>query len=381
MSELQTERSSWDARLTLGGLVLVALAGLVIGWGRGQLPQRPANTDVGHHQTAPDLALYATIIADVRGGRDYYDAARERIPQFGFPIASPLNWRLPTYAWLLSRLPNKCWIQAVLLLLGMTGLGLTFHAERSRTSIGQAAFTTLLMFGVFRWVLDGEAYLAQEVWSGVLVMISLAAYARGNPTGSDEPARFAIGWRGLAIAAGTAALLFRELALPYCLAGFTLALWRRRWIEACFWCIGLLAFVDLAVWHVLQVQNHLGSAGAASGGGLSQWLRFGGLDFVLLTTRMNSLLFAAPAAILWLYVVGALFGLAQRKDAAGHVSCLAALGYVAAFAVVGRPENFYWGLLAAPLLAWGAGQAPTALAKAWRQAAPGQPAAVPATGQ
>ena len=88
--------------------------------------------------------------------------------------------------------------------------------------------------------------------------------------------------------------------------------------------------------------------------GLSQWLRFGGLDFVLLTTRMNSLLFAAPGWLLWLYVLVALVGLSRDRSQASEVACVAALMYLLAFAIVGRPENFYWGLMPAPLLAWGA---------------------------
>src|SRR4029453_9358256 len=100
-----------EARVTLILLGILALAGFIVGWGKGNLPQRaPRDVTAATKGTTPDLALYQAVIADVRSGRDYYDAAHERIPQFGFPIRSPLNWRLPTYAWLLAVLPNKCWI-------------------------------------------------------------------------------------------------------------------------------------------------------------------------------------------------------------------------------------------------------------------------------
>ena len=59
------------------------------------------------------------------------------VPRYGFPIASPLNWRLPTYAWLLSRLPNQCWIQAVLLLLAVGGMWLAFVAESRRAVLAR----------------------------------------------------------------------------------------------------------------------------------------------------------------------------------------------------------------------------------------------------
>ena len=114
-----------------------------------------------------------------------------------------------------------------------------------------------------------------------------------------------------------------------------------------------MAFFALLAWHVGQVKAQLAGSEVAAGAGIAQWLRFGGLDFVLLTTRMNSLLFAAPGWLLWLYVLLGLLGLCRGRDETSQVACVATLLYLTAFAVVGRPENFYWGLLAAPLLVWG----------------------------
>src|SRR5438034_9071606 len=104
-----------DGRLkyALWGTLLVV--GTLLSVGRGGLPVRDAaESHAAADGVAADLALYRDVIADVRTGRGYYEAARERIPQYGFPISSPLNWRLPTYAWLLSRLPEEPWIQAAL---------------------------------------------------------------------------------------------------------------------------------------------------------------------------------------------------------------------------------------------------------------------------
>ena len=362
MAPITPDRSQRESRVTLACFGLIALVGVVAGWGQGKLPRRGPRPAIAEtNSTTPDLALYQSVISDVRQGRDYYDAAHERIPQFGFPISSPLNWRLPTYAWLLSLLPNKCWIQGVLLLLGIAGLWLTYAAERLTLDVLPAAFTTLVMFGVFRWVLDGDAYLAQEVWAGVLIMISVAALRLGENSWK---------WRVLAASAGIAALLFRELALPYCLVAGGLALWQRRYWEAALWGKGLVGFGLLLVWHVLEVRAELAEDGLTGGGaGLAQWIRCGGIDFVLLTARMNSLLFHWPAAILWLYLLLSLIGLANRIDFASRVCCLAALLYVVAFAIVGRPENFYWGLMYAPLLPAGASAGLVALARDWRQAA------------
>ncbi|HEY2415549.1 MAG TPA: hypothetical protein VGI40_25125 [Pirellulaceae bacterium] len=353
-------------RLPLIVFGLIALAGLALGWHKGRLPQREpvaVGTVIGS-DIAPDLALYREVIREVRHGRDYYDVARETIPAYGFPIASPLNWRLPTYAWVLSRLPNKCWIQLVLLLLALGGMWLTFVASSRRNSVGLAALTTFLMFGVLRWTFDGYAYLAQEVWASVLIVISLALL-RWDNVGWDKDAQHPPAHRSqpsisrwLAIAAGIAALLFRELALPYCGISFLMSAWKRRWWEAAAWAAGITLFFAFFAWHVAQVKAQLAGTeiAAAGGAGLSQWLRFGGLDFILLTTRMNSLLFAAPSWLLWLYVLLALMGLGRSRNESSQLACLTALAYLVAFAIIGRPENFYWGLMPAPFLAWGGGE-------------------------
>jgi hypothetical protein len=305
---------------------------------------------------SPDLALYSEVIREVHTGRNYYEVAREKIPSYGFPVASPLNWRLPTYAWTLSCLRCGGQIQLLLIAFSIFALALSFTAHCRTSSVGLAAVATFLLFGVVRWAIDGYAFLAQEPWAATLMLISLAAgsLAGGSPTKS-------IGWRVLSIAAGIAALLFRELALPYCAAACVLAAWNRRWLEMAAWTAGIALFFAFFAWHVAQVKAQLAGLDVAASADLAQWLRFGGLDFVLLTTRLNGLLFAAPGWLLWLYLLLALVGLSRGNDETSRIACLASLGYLLAYAAIGRPENFYWGLLPAPLLAWGITQAPRAL--------------------
>jgi hypothetical protein len=394
--------SVWQAVLP-GVLALIVLAGLALGWDKGQLPRRkqPAiPVAEAASATAPDLALYREMILSVRGGANYYAAAREAIPRYGFPIASPLNWRLPTYAWLFARLPNQCWIQAVLLVLAVGGMWLAFVAESRRSSVGQAGVTLFLLFGVIRWTFDGEAYLAQEVWAAVLLVISLSAHAlaagwdKSAPAAAGPPiaksfswwagarsARWShstrrASWRCLAVVAGLLALFFRELAMPYCGIACLIAVWNRRWVEAAAWAAGIVLFLGFFAWHIGQVRMQLAGTEVVAAAGLSQWLRFGSLDFVLLTTRMNSLLFAAPACLLWLYLLTALLGLSQRRDETSQLACLTALAYLVTFAFVGRPENFYWGLMAAPLLPWGIAHAPRAIRELWTTTALGSVGAV-----
>ena len=349
---VNTALPSASDRLWLAGLALVTVAGLALAWNRGQLPQRePTAPTATANPTAPDLDLYRQVVAEVRGGRPYYAAAREQIPAHGFPIASPLNWRLPTYAWLFALVPGPRWIQAALVLLSIAALAATFVAQKRDGGAAPAIATMLLLVGVVRWALDGDAYLAQEPWAATLIALSLAMHALGGR------------WRAAAVATGIAALLFRELALPFCGIACLSAAWNRRWRESAGWAAGIVLFFAFFAWHVAQVRAQLTEIAAPGGAGLVQWLRLGGLDFVLLTTRMNGLLFAAPAGVLWLYLLAALAGLAARTDETSRLACFAALAYLLAFAVLGRPENFYWGLLPAPLLAWGAAHAPAALAR------------------
>src|SRR5438874_639214 len=123
--------SPGEARFTLAMLVIFALVGIGLGWNKGQLPHpiEPIAAARDEAEISPDLALYRDVIAEVRSGRDYYAVAGENIPHYGFPIGSPLNWRLPTYAWLFSWLPGPAWIQAALVALSVVALGLAFVAQ------------------------------------------------------------------------------------------------------------------------------------------------------------------------------------------------------------------------------------------------------------
>src|SRR5262249_39245592 len=65
-----------------------------------------------------------------------------------------------------------------------------------------------------------------------------------------------------------------------------------------------------------------------------------------------------------------LLGWAGWRTASGLRGGLTLAGYVAAFLVVGNPAfNCYWGLVDAPLFAFGLLWAPAALRDAWRVAA------------
>lgn len=337
-------RSPWDGVWLL--LVLVGmLVSLLIQDRPAVAPPRPPASTAGG--LSADLALYRDLVQEVRQGRDYYEVARVRIAAYGFPINSPLNWRLPTTAWLLAMLPSLAWGQALLAGLSLAVLALALY---TRTTEGAAASGWLLVglwAGILRWALDGYAFLAQEPWAATLIAGSLAASEAGQ-----RHAR----WQWLSAGLGIAALLVRELALPFCLVMAMQHGMCRRWKLAFVWTCGIGLFVVYYLWHLGRIYEQWALSGITGGAGVSQWLRLGGLGFVLRTLRMNGWLFLAPAWLLWLYLALAAYGLGQARNTTVQAAGWAVACFVLAFAVVGRPENLYWGLVPAPLLALGAAE-------------------------
>ena len=71
---------------------------------------------------------------------------------------------------------------------------------------------------------------------------------------------------------------------------------------------------------------------------------------------------------------GALAGSIGAKNGLGLQLASLLLGYTLGFAVIGRPENIFWGLMTAPLIAVGLCFAPTALVDLVRRAVGRAPA-------
>jgi len=359
-----SDLSRFQARLLSAFLVIVAVQGAVLSWNKGNLPLRDGAPDTltksvpSEESIAPDLQLYRDVTAAVARGDNYYTAAKPQLIKHGFPVRSTFNWRLPTYAWLFSLLPGPWAIQGLLVLLAAAGLTLHFHADQTALDLTAAAVSSFLLIGVVKWSVDGLAFYTQELWAAMLILISSGALARKEPA-----------WRCLAIGAGIAALLFRELALPYCLWAGLFAAYHRRWKEAAAWSGGIALFFVFLYWHSRQVAAQLTAEELSSAaGGIVNWLRFGGLDFVLLCTRLNAFFFAAPGPLLFLYLLFSLLGLACIRDERLLLQGFVAASYLAGFSFIGMSVNFYWGLLFAPLLPAGIVAAPAVLSTLWQRA-------------
>jgi hypothetical protein len=347
---LLDEPSPRTARLVLATALLLAIAGVAL----AVSPLRSGRADRPPSGRPGDVALYLAEIARMRAGEGYYQAAAAELRQRGYPTRSVFNWRTPLPIWLVAHLPGH---SGAWLLRGLA-LAAVWCAVRSAARegrIGTAVLAGVLMFGAVMPCFLGELYVMPVLWAGVLIVLSVCAYAAG---------RWPLGF-GLALAA----LAQRDLAGPYCALCALLAAVQGRRREVIAWGVALVAYAVLFGLHVHAVRGLVRPGDLAHEQG---WLNFGGAAFVLSLVQMNAYLLVAPQWLSALYFVAAMLGLAAWNDPRGRHVVLAACLYVALFAFVGQPFNQYWGSLIAPLLALGAARGPAVLLALCRAAAGGR---------
>lgn len=280
---------------------------------------------------AGDAVSYGRIIERMRGGEGYYAAAHEVLVADGYGTRSVFNWRTPAWPLILAALPPGGG-QVLLGALALAGLALTYRMLRPAG--GAVAAVAVLAVGLsFGALLAPEAVVFSEVAAGVLILVSVAAY--GN------------GWRWLGLLAAVAALFLRELALPYVLVCVLLSIRERDWQKFVAYAASLTLYAAYFGWHWWMVSSQLGPMDRAYGEG---WIAFGGLDFVLATVGFNGLWALGPDWLPAVLLPLGLLGLWAWPQSRG----LAAVGvYLAAFLVVGKPFNAYWGAVYTPVLMLG----------------------------
>jgi hypothetical protein len=289
-----------------------------------------------------DVALYKAVVGRVRAGQGYYAAVGLELRARGYPPRPVFNWRQPTYAWLLGRLPGPAWGRALLASLGAAVVLLAARWARASAF----ARATPLVLGVFAvgmaGTLVGDFMYLQESWAGTLIALSIGFYATER-------------WRA-AVAAGLAALAFREFALLPCGVALLFALRARRWGEVRAWAAGLAVYAGLLAWHIVEVMRHVSPTDPSRG-----WLALGGSSFVLDTCRWNPWLLLLPKVAVAVVLPFVLLGLVGWREEVGARVALIVFGYLAIFSVVGHPFNDYWGATFAPLLTFGLVAAPASL--------------------
>jgi hypothetical protein len=300
-----------------------------------------------------DKTLYRNIAERVSHGEDYYTAANAEHRAHSYPTTPAQVFREPTMSWWLALLGFDPLRQAALIGLAVaTVMAARTALERwglppSRRIAALAVLVTGLA------IIGGhQMYFLHEAWAAMFIALSLSLYRADRWAPS--------------VALGVIACLFRELALPYLMAMAAFAVLERRWRELAGWIVGCTIFASLFAAH-LSLAASLRHAGDAPSQG---WLAFRGLPFVLATARSNVALYWAPGAVVALAVGLSLIGLFGSRNPVAARAALIVGGYMCAFLVVGRADNFYWGYLYAPILPLGVVLAPPALFDLWQRAMP-----------
>jgi hypothetical protein len=330
--------SETGARLALALVATLFLLGLLTGGGKPP-------PSYGSHGPS-DQDLYRAVIHRVKMGEPYPRAAVEEHRLRGYPLRPFVVVRPPTLATMLSWAPNLV-VPFVLEIL-LVAAAVCVWVLRLRPPMsppGAIGWTGLLIFtGAASGISGPGATVIHEVWAGLLVTLSLALRTER---------RFAA-----AVALGLLAALIRELAMPYLAVMAVFAAVERRGREAAAFAAAL-AVSGLALWfHAQSIDALVTGRDLASPG----WVRFGGWAFVLQAAFWNAIGAALGPLARALLIPVALIGAYAWPDKR-LVTLIA--GYVAGFMVVGRPENFYWGLVIAPLVGVGLALAPAAFGDLW----------------
>jgi hypothetical protein len=233
-------------------------------------------------------------------------------------------------------------------LLGcLAALLLSFAAQsiaRGGNGTAGVLLCWLALTGVILPIWLESAYVLPEVWSGILMGLSLAAF------GCER--------KRTAVCAGIAALFFRELAAAYVLVSVVWA-WRNRARgELIAWTVGIIAYTLFYAGHLIQVLPRITPDAVAHS---QSWIAFGGASFVISLVQMNVWLLLLPQWVSGLALAAAAFGWAAAKSEWERRVAVCGLVYLVIFSIVGMPINQYWGAQISPLIALGIGQFPAAI--------------------
>ncbi len=298
-----------------------------------------------------DLGLYHAEVERIGAGETYYDAAEAELTARGYPTRSVFNWRTPLPVWLVGVLPERLAANALLAIVGIVLVLLSFGLLADEGGPNQALLSVVLLAGALLPCFLGDLILLSELWSGVLLALSAVCFGTHRRTAG--------------VAAGVAALFFRELAAPYCLLCVALAGGQRRYRELTLWGVGLAAYGVFYAWHLGHVGPRIGPEAIAHDG---NWIRFGGAGFLISTAQMNAYLLLLPQWVAAVYLACALLGAATWNTPAGRLIGWTVALYTVAFSVAGHDFNQYWGCQFAPLLCLPAARSPAVIRRLWQAA-------------
>lgn len=328
----------WCALAALFAVVGVTVLGLLTPHQKGY------NDDelMSGQATYSDGKLYLDVADRVRHGDNFYAVTTQLQREHEYPVRPALTVRTPTLAFLTAAVGGEQGMRiAIGVLIAAVMVAGLWRLERLAANRWEFWSAVLLLAAGAGHVLKGELVVLHEAWAGLLIVLSLLVWR------SD---RF-----GPAVALGALAVLVREFALAYLLVMFTMALIGRARKEAWAWGTAVLACVAVLAGHVVAVAHYTGAGDPESPG----WWTTGGWAFAMRTVYNTTLI--TPYEATAVLIPFALLGWLSMRDPIGlRVAGLSA-GFLVAFTVLGRPENYYWGYVYSTPLLIGLAYAPAAL--------------------
>ncbi len=290
-----------------------------------------------------DLRLYRLIHGRIEKGASYYQAvfAEHRINVY--PLKPFVTVRLPTLA-LVSTALGHAIMTILLASLGFaTVLAWWRQLDGAFRDPGRRITGVMLLASGLMLAAFPKYIVLHELWAGIFIALSLGLY---------HQQRF---WPSLLAAA--CALAIRETSLPFVMLMAAFAIFEGRWREVMVWTLLICAFAAGLYAHHAAVTALVTPSDLASPG----WAEMGGVHAAVRALTMTSALRALPEFIAALAIPLALFGWASWQSVIGFRGVLYIAGYSFMLMLIGRAENFYWGVMVAPLLLLGLAFLPQAI--------------------
>ena len=319
---------------------ITLICALLMTIGVGFIPPQSTGTSAPKLVTAPqianaDLLLYRSINARVAAGEAYYNVAAEELRQGNYPLKPFVTFRLPTLAHIIGTIGPVASVGLLWTLVAVTLLAWWRRLDGAFDDPGRRITGVMLVAAGAAIAFQPKYAVMHELWAGLLLTLALAV---------RQPRRW---W--WAVIAASAALMIRELALPFVLLMAAFATFEKRWRELAAWAILVAVFVVIMLFHAENISTVVRQSDPASPG----WFSIGGWQAFLRSMRMTSAIRVLPEWIGNIGVVLSIFGWISWRSATGLFGALLLVGYAVIFMILGRAENFYWGLLIAPLLLLG----------------------------
>lgn len=321
---------AWRARAALGALL--ALIVLCYPPPRpAPPPDAPAKTE--NKGSESDLALYETIVEDMRHGSHYYDAtAHELRARPGYPLRPFVTFRLPLLATVQAALPLAASLALLWILALATALVWSIRLAAVLPDRAPRVIAALLLAGGLVTYIQLPLIASHEIWAALLIAFSMAV---------RRPDRWIE-----AVALATIAMLIRETAALYVLVMGLLALIEGRRREALGWAASLAVLAAAVVAHAAAVGRVTGPLDTMSDG----WNGLNGIWFFAITLKHATILEVFPAGLILPAIALALFGWTVPRHPLALRMTLTLAAYGALIAIFARLNNFYWGLMVAPAL-------------------------------